>query len=399
MNVLLPLPAEQYEALKADIAKHGVFIPVELDEKTGEVLDGHHRIRACEELGLPLPPVLYRNFDSAEERTEHALRLNMLRRQLGPVSWARGFEQLATLRGIRLGRGGDRRSTDSVSVGRVKELARELGVDPRTARRRLELASELSEHPDLAAAVDSCELSAREAREEKRKRRLEQIRAEAAAAGRLVSLPPEAEVRTGDFAAVLAELEPESVDLIFTDPPYLASFDLEWIYGELGRQAARLLRPGGSLLAYTGGYVLPRTLPALSESLDYWWTLAIRHAPGHHRSLPGRKLRVNWKPVLWFVKGGHGGDRVVDDMVSGGTPDKSLHDWAQATEEARYYIERLSHPGELVLDPFCGSGTTLVAALACDRRALGVELDPEVANRARARIAASVRSLEARDVA
>lgn len=399
MNVLPPLPSEQYEALKADIAKHGVLVPVELDEDTGELIDGHHRVRACEELGLPFPPALSRSFGSAQERDEHALRLNMLRRQLGPLTWAQAFGQLASLRGIRFGTGGDRRSAASAAAGRLSDLACELGVSPRTARRRLALAGELTAHPDLSSAVDTFELSQQEARAELRKRALEERRAKAAREGALAELPPVVEIRVGDFASVLATLEDESVDLIFTDPPYLASMDLEWIYGELGRQAARLLRPGGSLLAYTGSYVLPRTLAALSGGLDYWWTLAIQHAPGRHRSLAGKKVRVRWKPVLWLVKGNHGGDRVVDDLVRGGVPDKSLHDWAQSPEEARYYIERLSRPGGLVLDPFCGSGTTLVAALACGRRALGVELDPDVAARARARVAAAVASEEARDVA
>ena len=51
---LMPdLPEEAYQSLKASIAERGVLVPIELDE-TGAVLDGHQRLRACEELGLSL---------------------------------------------------------------------------------------------------------------------------------------------------------------------------------------------------------------------------------------------------------------------------------------------------------------------------------------------------------
>jgi site-specific DNA-methyltransferase (adenine-specific) len=47
-----------------------------------------------------------------------------------------------------------------------------------------------------------------------------------------------------------------------------------------------------------------------------------------------------------------------------------------------------SNPGDLVLDPFAGSGTTLATACKLGRRYLGVELSPEYAQAARARLAA-----------
>jgi site-specific DNA-methyltransferase (adenine-specific) len=51
-------------------------------------------------------------------------------------------------------------------------------------------------------------------------------------------------------------------------------------------------------------------------------------------------------------------------------------------------IRACSHPGELVLDPFAGSGTTLAVAKKLDRRYLGFELSPQYAERVAARLAA-----------
>lgn len=79
---LLPeLTVDEFAALKADIAKRGVQVPVEYDED-GNVLDGHHRIRACEELGIEEWPCVIRGDLSEEAKIEHVLSLNLNRRHL-----------------------------------------------------------------------------------------------------------------------------------------------------------------------------------------------------------------------------------------------------------------------------------------------------------------------------
>jgi hypothetical protein len=86
-----------------------------------------------------------------------------------------------------------------------------------------------------------------------------------------------------------------------------------------------------------------------------------------------------WKPMLWFVKD-YRGDKMtfVDDVVTG-EREKSHHEWQQSELEADYYIPRLTVPGGLVVDFFCGGGTTCVVACQHDRPFVAFEIDPETA--------------------
>ena len=85
-QILPDLTPMEFEALKADIAQNGVLVPVEVDEN-GEILDGHHRVQAWNELareGYTLPdyPRIIRAGMTEEQKRNHARRLNVMRRQL-----------------------------------------------------------------------------------------------------------------------------------------------------------------------------------------------------------------------------------------------------------------------------------------------------------------------------
>jgi site-specific DNA-methyltransferase (adenine-specific) len=191
------------------------------------------------------------------------------------------------------------------------------------------------------------------------------------------------DVRVGDFRVALADVPDNSVSLVFTDPPYDA--ESVPLYGDLARHAARILKDGGSCIVYAPSHALITVGNLMAEHLRYWWPLAIKHT-GRNARMPGLWVFAEWKPLLWFVKGGRWNNEFVADLLPSEMPDKALHDWQQSEVEAGYVIERLTLPGELVVDPLCGSGTTLAAALKLGRRALGIEIDKERAKVATARL-------------
>jgi DNA modification methylase len=69
----------------------------------------------------------------------------------------------------------------------------------------------------------------------------------------------------------------------------------------------------------------------------------------------------------------------------------AFHYAAFPAELARAAIEACSAPGDLVLDPFVGSGTTCVVARQLRRRSLGIELNPEFAAMAQAEVDTGLR--------
>ena len=69
-------------------------------------------------------------------------------------------------------------------------------------------------------------------------------------------------------------------------------------------------------------------------------------------------------------------------------PNRNAHPTVKPVKLMSYLIAIGSRPGDLILDPFMGSGTTLVAAKIMDRHAVGVDNDPECIPIAKARVGA-----------
>jgi len=378
---LLPdLSAAEYEALKADVAARGVLVPIERDEE-GRTLDGHHRERICGELGITDYPVIVRTGLSEQAKVEHLLKVNLLRRHLGQVAWAQAFRRLAESRGATLGsRGGPAGNRRT-----VEQLAAELGVDRSTAFRRLGLADKLAPHADLAAKVDAGEMEPKRALEVVRTRDAE-ARPEPPAS----AIPATADCRLGDFREVLADVENGSVDLIYTDPPYLGSTMA--IYEDLGSFAARVLKPDGLLLCEVGTMFLPEAIRLLEQHLRYHWCIGLV-LPGKRARVHARHVVNGWRPVLAFARTDGEPRRWLYDLFTvPDPPTKAWHPWEKAVAPARYYIDKLTDPGDLVVDPFLGSGTNAIAAVSLGRRFVGCDIDPKAMHATRVRLAEGVES-------
>jgi 16S rRNA G966 N2-methylase RsmD len=196
------------------------------------------------------------------------------------------------------------------------------------------------------------------------------------------------DVRLGDFQTVLADLAPGSVAAVITDPPYEAEALPQW--SDLGKHAARWLRPGGFLVAISGQMHLREVERRLDEHLTYWWEMAYL-TQGDAVPVFPRRVHSQWKPVLVYRNGdGAGPPPWFGDVARSGPGrgDKRLHGWAQTESGMADLVRAVTVPGDLIVDPFTGTGTTGAAALALGRRFTGAERNPVDCETARGRLAA-----------
>lgn len=151
---------DELAALEADIRQRGILVPIEVDDE-GNVLDGRARLQIARKLKIDCPRKI-RRLRAEEDKVEHALKVQLLHREVGPISWARGFEKLLEIRGVERVRGPKPQVGGAISAT-VAGIAAELAVPERTARYRLQVAAELKDHPEVADQVDAGELTVREA--------------------------------------------------------------------------------------------------------------------------------------------------------------------------------------------------------------------------------------------
>lgn len=237
--------------------------------------------------------------------------------------------------------------TDATKLARLEEPKREAVIQ------------KLAEAPKPMKVKEAIAVVKREERAEKAK---------------AIVLPQDMQLLEGDFLEVGRQIADNSVSLIFTDPPYHEKH-LE-LWSNLGSFAARVLKPGGMLLAYSGQTALPQVFNALREHLDYCWLLGQFHR-GQHLQIWKYQIWNEWKPLVLFSKGKPVLYDWFIDAYDGVKGDKEAHEWAQGEDEAQYFIQKLTQPGDMVVDPMCGSGPIVRMAHRFKRQSIGIEIDKQ----------------------
>jgi DNA modification methylase len=85
-------------------------------------------------------------------------------------------------------------------------------------------------------------------------------------------------------------------------------------------------------------------------------------------------------------------DRPIGDVLPWEYSGNKFHPTQKPVSSLTPLVNPFSKPGDLVLDPFCGSGSTLVAAAMSGRRYLGIELSSDYCDTARRRASCARRS-------
>jgi site-specific DNA-methyltransferase (adenine-specific) len=214
-------------------------------------------------------------------------------------------------------------------------------------------------------------------------------------------------------------VEPGSVAMVLTDPPYgveyisnhrkdphrwgddwLPRVDKEVVGDdhlpvEIVKDLAPLVRDTGAIYWFCTEYgITPFRDAAVAEGMTE--RRAIVWDKGNHGSgdLEG-DYGSRCEFIAWAAKGRHllRGERPINllkfDKVSGNSPD-FVHSCQKPEDLLRYLIEKSTDPGDLILDPYMGSGSTLRAAKDMGRRCIGIEVKEEHCASARKRLGQGV---------
>jgi len=180
----------------------------------------------------------------------------------------------------------------------------------------------------------------------------------------------------GDDKLNGAYVQDRSVDAIITDPPYPKEFLHVW--KELSEFGARVLKPSGFLITYCPQYYLDKVMCDMRQDLTYWCQIVMTHDRSRSTLFP-RKEICGYKPILVFQKPPITKPyKSFVDIIKGSGREKGLHEWQQSEGELTPLIETFTQVGDIIMDPFMGSGTTLAAALRNNRKAIGFDINPKV---------------------
>jgi site-specific DNA-methyltransferase (adenine-specific) len=200
----------------------------------------------------------------------------------------------------------------------------------------------------------------------------------------------------GDCKEVLRSMPNESVDFVLTDPPYFVRYK-----DRSGRSIANDDHPESVLGAFNDLY---RVLKPNTFCVSFYgwnsvgaffeaWKRAGFAPVGHiiwHKNYSSRRgfLNARHEQAYVLVKGHPAKPALpLDDVRPWEYSGNVTHPTEKAVSVLQPLIRSFSRPGDFVLDPFSGSGSTLVAAALSGRRYIGIDLEAKYVELAYRRLA------------
>lgn len=431
---LMPLlSGDQMADLVADIRERGLLHPIVLYK--GQILDGRNRYRACNEAGVS---PRFETLAECASPTAYVLSVNVVRRQLSDTDKAviavgakpffeaeakeRQREHGGTAPGVPKTVG----DTVTPSEGRdesgraIAQAAKAAHVGVTSAKRMDRVARDSPEtfeavkRGDIRTVADAARVAAMpeedrpaaiqklasgEAKNAQQARRqIMQAKVAAAPAPERSGI----EIRQGDARSLIFDM-PERPHLVVTDPPYgiethrTREGGKDYADGEdysidLFRAVCCLMAPKLDPQAHLyvfAGYSHVHTFKAiLGEFFDVQDNPIVwvkdnhtmcdfaKWYPNKHEYILFAKMRGSTRPLA----------SCVPDVIECGRQRDTAHSAEKPVKLLQQLVEQSSVRGELVFDPFAGSGSTGVAALGASRHFLGFELSEEWAHAARVRL-------------
>ena len=230
----------------------------------------------------------------------------------------------------------------------------------------------------------------------------------------------------GDCLELLNNIKDQSVNLVLCDLPYGTTARNEWDVkiplDPLWEQWLRIIQPNGVIALWSQMPFTAELVSSKPELFRYEWIIEKTNPTGFlnanrmplkahenilifHKSLPvyNPQKTTGHKPVHSYTKhksdgncygktklmsGGGNTDRYPRDVLSfkWDTQKSKLHPTQKPVEANEYIIKTYTNPGNTVLDCCMGSGTTGVAAKNTGREFIGIEINKEYFEIAKARL-------------
>jgi DNA modification methylase len=188
----------------------------------------------------------------------------------------------------------------------------------------------------------------------------------------------------GDCLEILKQMEDNSTDMVFTDPPYginkkgiTNDKNLDQYYKSL-IECYRVLKNNKYFITFASIKNLP--LFFMNNPFSYKWQYIFYINNTMHRGMLGFN---KYSPILIFEKGKAIHKPICDVLEIAGSSRscaKRVHPTQKEIIIFTRIIENLSNKNDIILDPFLGSGTTQIACEQLERNSIGIEISNKYCN-------------------